>query len=363
MLARVLLLTGVVPALLGLALWIGLGVSRQLGPLQVTAGALLFGLLPTAGIWALLGRGRWASGVSCWLWPMVVFTFLPAFFPGEMPELMGTGLATLAAAGGSGAAKEAGRVGESLPRLGVWEGQLPAPAASKVADCRPASVVGDEAVALPYEGQGHSLVIPVQFGDQEIPMLFDTGATVTTMDRATLARIGVEVRADAPEIKLRTANGERTAQLVQVPEVWIGGMRVAPVTVGICEECADGRVAGLLGLNVSGLFLVTLDTVRKEVLFRERTGSLDRVVDVAMWLSLEALATVFPDGRVEVGITATNKSDRPIASAEVGIHCQQGSYLGNLKDIPARRQATTRVRLPRSTDCEGYTVSLEHAQW
>ena len=39
-------------------------------------------------------------------------------------------------------------------------------------------MAGDQ-VALPYEGQGHSLAIPVQFGDLELPMLFDTGATVS----------------------------------------------------------------------------------------------------------------------------------------------------------------------------------------
>ena len=109
-------------------------------------------------------------------------------------------------------------------------------------DCPPVSDRDGDEVALPYEGQGHSLAIPVQFKNAEISMLFDTGASVTTLDEATLHRLGVKVPSDAPELKLRTANGERSARLVQVPELWIGGMKVAPVTVGVCEECADDQI-------------------------------------------------------------------------------------------------------------------------
>jgi clan AA aspartic protease (TIGR02281 family) len=218
-------------------------------------------------------------------------------------------------------------------------------------------------VALPYEGQGHSLVIPVVFGETEVPMLFDTGATVTTLSEEALTRLGVRVPADAPELKLRTANGERTARLVQVPEVWIGGMRVSPVTVGVCEECADGRVSGLLGLNVSGLFLVTVDSARKEVLFRARAEAPDRVVDIAPWLGLDALATVFPDGRIEVEVTANNRSQHAVSMAEVGIHCGEDSFVGSFSDIPPSGRSVTRVRLPRRTDCEGYSVTLDHARW
>jgi clan AA aspartic protease (TIGR02281 family) len=194
-------------------------------------------------------------------------------------------------------------------------------------------------------------------------MLFDTGATVTTLSEEALARLGVRVPSDAPELKLRTANGERTARLVQVPEVWIGGMRVSPVTVGVCEECADGRVSGLLGLNVSGLFLVTVDSARKEVLFRARAEAPDRVVDIAPWLGLDALATVFPDGRIEVEVTANNRSQHAVSMADVGIHCGEDSFVGSFSDIPALGSSVTRVRLPRRTDCEGYSVSLDHARW
>jgi clan AA aspartic protease (TIGR02281 family) len=365
MILRVLVVLGLLPMTVSAAVWIGLGLNRQLPAWQVAAVSLLFTTLPVSGIWAILGRTRGALAAGAWSWPVLSFLLLPGFFPGEYSSALGTGLATLVAGAGPEWVDRAGRAGEQFAPMTVESGTPPAPEAKVLTPECPSSVPnrGNDEVALPYEGQGHSLAIPVQFGDTDLSMLFDTGATVTTLDSGTLAKLGVKIPSDAPELKLRTANGERTARLVLVPEVWIGGMRVAPVTVGVCEECADQRVSGLLGLNVSGLFLVTLDTVRKEVVFQQRPGQADRVVDISPWLELSALATIFPDNRVEVEISGTNKSERSISQAEAGIHCGDQHFAGVLENISAGDTVKTKVRLPRGADCSGYTVTLEHAHW
>ena len=362
--ARLLFFLGLLPAALCTAFWLGLGVSRQLPPVVVSAVALMFTLVPVAGLWSLFGRSAWGAVAGIWGWPTLSLLLLPGFFPGEFPDALSTGLATLAAVGGPGWVKKAGDVGQHFTPMAAVAGTTPAPEANRITPvCAPTTALREDEVALPYEGQGHSLAIPVQMGTDEFAMLFDTGATVTTLDTATLRRLRIPVPNDAPEIKLRTANGERSARLVQVPEIWVGGMRVAPVTIGVCEECADERVAGLLGLNVSGLFLVTLDTVRKEVVLRAREGEPDRVVDVAMWLGLEAMATIFPDGRVEVEVTGTNRAPRAISYAEVGIRCGEDHFVGELRDLSPSSTGSTRVRLPRGVNCDGYSVSLEHARW
>jgi clan AA aspartic protease (TIGR02281 family) len=336
--------------------------------------------LPTAGLWALFGRSAIAGIGAAWLWPCAVLAGLPAFFPGEAEDALATGFAALASPAGRDTSARAAHIGE---QAGAWLAMLPAgrepggahPLASPDADpplaeatraapdCVPSAVpaVGDS-VAIPYEGTGHSLAVPVQFGDVELPMLFDTGATVTTLDRATLRRLGIAVPSDAPTITLRTANGERTAQLVYVPKVWVGGLPVEGITVGVCEACADDRVHGLLGLNVSSQFLVTLDTARKEVVLQARSDG-DRLIDVGPWLSISADARVYPDERVEVRVTGENAAPRPVDRAEVEIRCGDDRFSVTLRDVPAGGSADAETRLPRGTNCDPYRIALVHARW
>jgi clan AA aspartic protease (TIGR02281 family) len=358
---------GLVPVSCAVAALIGLGVVRDLAAGQVALTAALLTMLPIAGIWAMLGRRNWAVVLGEWVWPAAILLGLPGYFPGEVSGAVATGFAVLAAPAGLDYAKKAAKLGEHIvqPVAAAPEGALPPPEAARAApECLPSPVPanGDQ-VAIPYEGQGHSMALPVQFGDVELQMLFDTGASVTTLDTASLRKLGIRVPSDAPTVTLRTANGERTSQLVIVPKVWIGGLEVDGVTVGVCEECADDRTSGLLGLNVSSQFLVTVDTARRELVLQDRGTKPDRVADVAPWLHISALATIYPDTRVEVKVDADNDADRAVRSATVGIHCGKDAFTATLTDVPAGGKGSTVASLPRGTDCATYKVTLDHASW
>lgn len=358
---------GILPVGCAVAAFVGLGVVRDLGAGQVALTGALLVMLPVAGLWALAGRKPWGLAASLWVWPLALLGGLPGYFPDQVPEAIATGFAVIAAPAGPEWAARGSRLGERVgaPIASAPKGEAPAPEAARaVPECLPSPLpaTGDQ-VALPYEGQGHSMAIPVQFGDVELPMLFDTGASVTTLDTASLRRLGIRVPTDAPRITLRTANGERTAQLVVVPKVWIGGLAVDGVTVGVCEECADEKVSGLLGLNVSSQFLVTVDTARKEVVFQDRGAAADRLLDVGPWLHIAATATIYPDTRVEVRVEGRNDADRVIADAEIGLKCGEEAFTVHLTNVPPLGSASQTANLPRGTDCEPYRVALEHARW
>lgn len=363
-LSAVLVLLGLVPSALALATFVGLGVFRSLPPGVVALAACAWVVLPIGGLVLAAGRRPWALGASMCLWPALLALVLPGYFPGELPDATSAGLGVLAALGGPEAAARAARLGRQL-ELPESDGTPPLPEAERASvPCTPvAAALGADQVALPYEGQGHSMALPVQFGDTELPMLFDTGATVTTLSRKGLAGLGIRVPADAPEITLRTANGERKSRLVLIPRVWVGGLPVDGVTVGVCDECEDEKTAGLLGLNVSGQFLVTVDTQRKEVVFQGREGRQDRVVDIGPWLEVRANARVWPDERVEVEVTGRNRADRTVTEAEVGIHCGPDDFVARLRDIAPGAEVSTTARLPGGTDCDTYRVTLDHAWW
>lgn len=363
-LSTLLVLVGLVPSGLALATFVGLGVFRSLSAGQVALAACALVILPIGGLVLAAGQRPWALGVSMWVWPALLALVLPGYFPGELPDATSAGLGVLASLGGPDAAAHAARLGREL-ELPESAGSPPLPEAERAAvPCTPvAAALASDQVALPYEGQGHSMAVPVQFGETELPMLFDTGATVTTLSRKGLAGLGIRVPADAPEITLRTANGERTTRLVLIPRVWVGGLPVDGVTVGVCDECEDEKTAGLLGLNVSGQFLVTVDTQRKEVVFQGRQGRQDRVVDIGPWLKVRATARVWPDQRVEVEVVGVNQADRVVQEAEVGIHCGGEDFVTRLRDIQPGSEATATARLPSGTDCDTYRVTLDHAWW
>lgn len=359
-----LVAVGLVPCSLALAALVGLGVVRSLSPFQVALAACGLVVLPIGGLVLAAGRKPWSVGAAMVAWPLALSVILPGYFPGEIRAAVGVGLGILASFGGAEFTAQAARFGRDL-ELPESDGTLPPPEAERATiPCTPvATVLASDQVALPYEGQGHSMAVPVQFGETELTMLFDTGATVTTLSRRGLARLGIEVPSDAPEITLRTANGERTTRLVLAPRVWVGGLPVDGVTVGVCDECEDDKTAGLLGLNVSGQFLVTVDTLRKEVVFQGRQGRQDRVVDIGPWLKVRATAKVWPDGRVEVEVTGSNRATRAVAEAEIGIHCASDNFVARLTDIAPGEEATALTRLPAGADCDTYSVTLDHAWW
>ena len=79
---------------------------------------------------------------------------------------------------------------------------------------------------------------------EEFQMIFDTGATYTTLDRASLEQLELEISRHAPHATLRTANGEVDAPLVLVDAVWLGDAVVEWVTVAVCDLCAGEGVSG-----------------------------------------------------------------------------------------------------------------------
>jgi clan AA aspartic protease (TIGR02281 family) len=243
-----------------------------------------------------------------------------------------------------------GRVLAEAALASTPEAPPPAPAPLPA----PAGQGGDDAhdhVVLPYEGSGNALHVPVEIEGPsgevvEVTMIFDTGASFTTLDTATLRRLGLRVPADAPEVRVHTAAGERSSRLVLVPRVWIGGLQVEGVTVGVCDDCANGIDVGLLGLNVSGRFLTTVDQARREIVLRPRQGPDDRLADVRYWVELGAEATRWPDGQVEARVRVENRSARDILGATVELRAPDGSTVaGIIRAVSPGIDPKTRVAL------------------
>lgn len=368
---------GLAMALLALSLGVGVGMLRQGNAVAVSIVAMVvvFGP-PSALVHVVPDRlGGYAAGLMGW--SLALMVCFPVYFPEERARAWTAGMGAFGQMFQSRPPPSLGpRLDGLLPSL---LGTPPAPnaepaAPSPVARPRPVPDLptvtthadGGDAVVLPYEGTGSSLKVPVDLEGAdgkvlEVMMLFDTGASFTSVDRATLRALGVRVPSDAPEVTVRTANGERTTPLVLLDRVWLGGLAIDGVTVGVCDACAHGDEVGLLGLNVSGRFLVTVDQEQQEIHLQPRTTD-DRTSDVRYWVEPSARATRWDDGRIEVEAIVVNNAPRTVHDAVVRIDCGE-PFMARFPPVAAGEEASVRVGLPDGTDCSGYTIGLESASW
>ena len=372
------------PLALATATITGLGILRGVPTGLAFMVGLVLALLPTLGLGVLVSPRRSGPGWLAWPWCLLVLVSLPLYFPGERESATEVGVESLASWMGDDDARAIAQgVGAWVTLLGPDPKPLapqnaeaqsegmettpelppPAPARNELAD------PGDpeSTVRLGYRGDANSLRIEIEIDGPEIgeafTLLFDTGATFTTLDRTSLDAIGIAVGPDAPQVSLQTANGKIEADLVLVDAVWLGESPVEWVTVAVCDRCVNPPAVGLLGLNVSQRFQVSLDHDRQVISFDRRQRGDDRSLDIRYWLRIHSKATETWNGGVEIELTGFNDSRREIRSAVVDLDCSGAIFAIQLDEIPAFGEAVARVELPRNTDCRKQTLELSRAYW
>jgi len=372
----------ILPLMLGVAGITGLGILRQVPLGLATLTGLALTLLPPLGL-AHLGL-RHPTGLV-WLWTALMLASLPLYFPGERDAAIGKGLGELSAFLGSEPSRKIATAGVALVRL-LGDDPKPAvaqpldPLASNPADPARSFPAPDppnlepiesgkdlDEVELAYRGDAHSLRVEVEIDGPEIgeafAMLFDTGATFTTLNYASLQAIGVSIGNDAPRVTMQTANGPIEADLVLVDAIWLAGAPVEWVTVAVCDSCANPPAVGLLGLNVSQRFQVSLDHDRQSIRLKPRQGQDNRALDIRNWLRMRSEVREDWNGGVELKLTGINGSRREIESAVVVLECSNSAFSIRLDSIPPKGEATTELTLPRGTDCREQTLDLSRGRW
>ena len=381
-----------VPALVVLCVLFGLGLATAAPATASFVAAIALTVLPITGLGGGLRRlGSGPDGArvgAAWLWTVAVLLALPAFAPGErriaaergadalfaaLPAPLRTpltaGIGTLASLPGS-----EGDPRSTPPPIASPPDVDPTPAPDAHSDRRPKRPPSGTAprpsgerapIVLAYRGDGRELDVEValdgpDFGEP-FRMIFDTGASFTTVTPDALDQIDVRVPADAPRVRLNTAGGEIEAPLVLLDAVWMGDEAVEWVTVAACPSCTAPGRAGLLGLNVSSQFRVEIDSARKRIHLEPAPG--DRTRDVRPWVQLGAEGRQHADGRLEMEVTLGNRAPRAIESATVEIDCGESGFAVEVVDIPARGERSSAIEVPGATRCESFRLDLISARW
>jgi len=380
--------TALGPMTLALSGLVGVGLERNLPSQGALLAALLLVLLPMLGIASPIRRGSSVAllGLAGWCWSTLLLLALPMYFPGELEGSVRAGVRWIADPAGEEVASAlsdhcASMVAFIVPtepppptadELAVVEQELREPRSEPIGESLAEADLNGQGgptgrVVIPYEGGGRSMRVPVGFlgprGPRDHTMLFDTGATLTTLSRDALDEMGLGVPPDAPVVTLQTANGKVDAPLVLVEGVALGAEIVEWTTVAVCDLCAEGDVTGLLGLNVTGLFQVSLDHEEREIDMTLRSQSVDRIADVVHWVEMDSTAKVWTDGRIEVEVTAENRARAGVDALSIEVACNSRSFAVDLTSVPANGSRTTQVSLPRGTDCREYRVTLREGRW
>lgn len=371
-----LLLLAAPPTALALCAMTGLGLDQNL-PIQASlAGALCVVVLPALGLAAALGGGSIAHALAFAAVSIGLLLAFPGYFPQRRESATRVGLQYFSRPlGETGQARVVDlglalldRLGaEPVPTLRAHRRDSPAPAGADDEEEGEENDVALESTWIPYEGDGQTIVVPAHldgpnFGE-ELRLVFDTGATLTTLSQDVLDLVDIRVPDDAPEVMLRTAAGEMHARLVLVDAIWLDEQVVEWVTVAVCEQCASSSADGLLGLNVSGLFRVSIDHEARRLELAPRHGRRNRRLDVQPWLELNSVLQRWEDGRLELVIHVTNRAPRAIARSVLEVRCSDERFTIHLDPIPAKGSVSQPASLPWGTRCDSFEVTPIAAAW
>lgn len=376
---------------MSLALLAILGLSAMRGASPVTAGvaAVCVTLLPPLGLAGLVRYRPWALAGSLGLWSLLLVGALPVWFPGERAEAFARGVAFVALEDGEPwpAARALSNVLHQLLGGDAFEGRkpfyrtppeplpaapaaLPAPAPAPTAAVAVVAAPPEEpesgAGTIQYEGEGNSLRVPVVFegahGETELPwMLWDTGATFTTLSEAMVRKLGVELGPDAPKVSLLAATGAHEVRLAIVPRVQVGGHVVEGVTVAVCDTCASEDVQGLLGLNVTSQFVTTHDPAAHKLTLTPRPEPHDRRVDLSAWMTPSGSVTKHGDGKVSAEVIVTSRAERSAIDVVVEFACPDQNHEVKLSAIPVRGRVAKTI--PLAGPCDEAMLKVVGGSW
>jgi clan AA aspartic protease (TIGR02281 family) len=125
----------------------------------------------------------------------------------------------------------------------------------------PAGFVAPQATAgVPLRRRGDHFLVDAQINDSFIArLLIDTGASMTVLSEAALARSGLAYADTGTTRMFSTANGMVRAPVYRLDSLAVGDWQVTPIEIGVLELDGSGSLDGLLGMNFLRHFHFVID--------------------------------------------------------------------------------------------------------
>lgn len=377
------------------ALWCNFSLART-AQLDARVGApwlwllafvVTLGLPVALAVWKYGTDGRRLSAAMMWLplfWNLGAILLCTQVIPGLLVEsLRAQGdlagkrfgdshkVARILSAVGHGLADRLAPPVPAAPRAGARTSTAaPAPQAIPAGGGAPGT-----AIAVPFSAAGNAILMTVELegpaGRLELPYLFDTGASFTTVHTETAAKLGLTVPADAPTLQFNTASGPRESRMVFLPKLRLGGIELHGLLVSVCDGCANDRSQGLLGLNVMREFLVEMDyqAERMKLLPRPHDGRANRAYDIypAVQIEVEGSPEIWL-GRIRWVLLVKNRSTVAIENVVPEVHFSDGQRMtgapiARIEPGGSGRSLVEGKTLAEDHEKLGFTLALAEAYW
>lgn len=122
-------------------------------------------------------------------------------------------------------------------------------------------------VTIPITKSNNAIIVPNVLINNKLGVNFilDTGATYTSISRATAATLGIDLN-NAKTISLKTANGIIRVPRITLSSININGIEARNVEVTVHNLPAAKNITGLLGLSFLDQFTITIDKRRDRII-------------------------------------------------------------------------------------------------
>jgi clan AA aspartic protease (TIGR02281 family) len=114
---------------------------------------------------------------------------------------------------------------------------------------------------------GRGIVIELSFAGQPVPLVFDTGASMTVLSEDAAERLRLEP--GDRRMNAMTANGRAEFATARAIDVELAGRRVAKLLVAVCTDCMVGHAQGLLGMDLISELGLELDPKTHRIRFSD----------------------------------------------------------------------------------------------
>ena len=334
---------------------------------------LTLGLPLGVAAWKYGADSRRLSAAMMWL-PLVWNLGAILLYTQAIPNLMVQSLRAHGdlAAGSFGDSHKVARILSAVGH-GLADRLAPPVAARVIArpaqSVRNATTAAADAIAVPFSAAGNAILMNVELegpaGRLELPYLFDTGASFTTLHTDTARRLGLHVPDDAPTLQFNTASGPRESRMVHLPALRLGGIELRGLLVSVCDGCANDR------LNVMREFLVEMDyqAERMTLLPRPHEGRANRAYDIypAVQIEVEGSPEIWL-GRIRWVLLVKNRSTVAIEGVVPEVQFSDGQRMAGapiarIEPGESGRSLVEGKTLTEDHEKLGFTLALAEAYW
>ena len=368
------------------ALWCNFALARvaQLDPHANTSWLWLLSVLVTLGVplalslWKHAGQPRRTWATLAWMplaWNVGALLLATQFAPEVLVDALRTQDKWVAQGYGDShtLTRVFSAIGHSLADQIDPPEDVVAVAAPPPAPVRAAAATE---IAVPFSAAGNAILMNVELrgpaGRTELPYLFDTGASFTTVNSDTATSLGLSVPDDAPTLQFNTASGPRESRMVYLPTLRLGETELSGLLVSVCDGCANERTKGLLGLNVMREFFVQMDyqAERMHLIPRQHDGRPNRAYDIGPTVKadVEGNPAIWL-GRIRWVILVKNRGTQAIERVIPEVQFSDGQKLRGavIERIEpggvGRSLVEGKTQTKSDKDVLGFTINIAEAYW